>query len=544
MPPKKNFSESAVINKYKELKSLRKVADSFEVSIGPIRRILKENNIQFNNSRKYCCNQNFFKIIETQEQAYFLGFLYADGSVRDTKNRAEIKLKLHYRDKYIIENFNKVIEGNYPIKSEKNTNCYKIDIGSRTMARDLIKKGCVPRKSLVLKFPGINEELLNHFIRGYFDGNGCISINKHGYPVVNFVGSKPFITILKKKLICLCGLPDTQVRPSGKAYELAYHGIPQLLRIRNFLYKDAKESLYLYRKREKFDLLDKSKPFLNKIFNGDCLDILSFMPSNFVDLVVTSPPYNTNMAYDSYKDKKTYRSYLYWLRKIFQQIYRCLKPGGRCVIVIGDQKNGRIATHTDVIDFMINKLKYLLMSTIVWNKENVSNRASWGSFASPKEPSFPTPFEYVLVFAKKSRKILGKGETDITKEEFIKWAYALWTFERIDYKDSSRTINNKIHPAAFPEHLVERCIKMFSWKGAVILDPFLGSGTTAVVAKKLEREYIGIELSSFYCKMAERRVKNTIISYKFDFSDTEKNTEKKIKKNKLKSYKLFEDGAI
>jgi site-specific DNA-methyltransferase (adenine-specific) len=145
------------------------------------------------------------------------------------------------------------------------------------------------------------------------------------------------------------------------------------------------------------------------------------------------------------------------------------------------------------------------MTTIIWNKENSTARMSWGSFKSPSSPSFPTPFEYILIFAKDTYALQTKGHTDLTNEEFIEWSSALWTFP------PETRISKKTHPAPFPEELPRRCIKMLSWKGAVVLDPFLGTGTTARVCKKLERNFIGIELNPRYCDLARKRTSNVII---------------------------------
>jgi site-specific DNA-methyltransferase (adenine-specific) len=146
------------------------------------------------------------------------------------------------------------------------------------------------------------------------------------------------------------------------------------------------------------------------------------------------------------------------------------------------------------------------MSTIVWNKRNSTSRTAWGSWRSPSNPSFPTPFEYILVFAKDTYALQTKGETDLTSEEFVEWSSAMWTFP------PETRISKKVHPAPFPEELPRRCIKMLSWKGAIVLDPFLGTGTTARVCKKLERNFIGIELSPAYCKIAEKRINNVVIA--------------------------------
>jgi len=244
-------------------------------------------------------------------------------------------------------------------------------------------------------------------------------------------------------------------------------------------------------------------PYLNKFFCGDCLKIIPDFPDGSIDLCITSPPYNTDLpGYDLYDDKKGHQEYIGWLKNIFQGIYYKLKSGGRVCINIGDGCNGKIHTHVDIINFMC-EIGYLHMSTIIWDKENTSSRTAWGSFKSPQNPSFPTSFEYILIFAKDSYGLQEKGKTDLTKNEFIKWSLALWKFAKQDYKRSTRLITSKTHPAPFPEQLPIRLIKMLSWKKAVVLDPFMGSGSTARACKKLGRSYIGIDISEKYCKFAE-----------------------------------------
>lgn len=246
---------------------------------------------------------------------------------------------------------------------------------------------------------------------------------------------------------------------------------------------------------------------LNNIYNMDCLNGLRKMDDNTIDLVVTSPPYNVDLGnnkynknpYNLYNDNKEHQEYISWLKEIFSLVYLKLKSGGRVCINIGDGKNGAVPTHSDVIQMMC-EIGYIPMSVIIWNKNTVSGRTAWGSFKSPSCPSFPTPFEYILVFAKDSRKLKYKGETDLTKEEFIDWSLALWTF-------APETRQKKIgHPAMFPEELPKRLIKMFSWKGALVVDPFNGAGTTCKVAKELGRQYIGFEISKDYCDIATERI--------------------------------------
>lgn len=255
---------------------------------------------------------------------------------------------------------------------------------------------------------------------------------------------------------------------------------------------------------------EKFWQMINKIHNIDCTEGIPMLKDNSIDLIVTSPPYNVDLGnnkynknpYDLYSDNKGHAKYLSWLRNIFLLVYDKLKPGGRVCINIGDGKNGAIPTHSDIIQFMCGDLKYIPMTIIVWDKGQTSNRTAWGSWLSPSCPSFPRGFEYILVFAKKNKKLQCKGETDLAKEEFIEWSNGLWKF-------APETKQKQFgHPAMFPEELAKRCIKMFSWLGAVVLDPFCGAGTTCKVARDLGREYVGFEISEEYCQIAEERLKD------------------------------------
>jgi site-specific DNA-methyltransferase (adenine-specific) len=135
----------------------------------------------------------------------------------------------------------------------------------------------------------------------------------------------------------------------------------------------------------------------------------------------------------------------------------------------------------------------------VWNKQQTSNRAAWGTYCSPLSPSFPSPFEYILIFAKETKSLQGRGETDLTAEEFKEWAYGIWTFP-------PETRQKKFgHPAMFPYELPKRAIKMLSWVGATVLDPFNGAGTTTLAASNLGRDAIGFDISADYCKTAINR---------------------------------------
>ncbi len=246
---------------------------------------------------------------------------------------------------------------------------------------------------------------------------------------------------------------------------------------------------------------------LNKIYNEDCMITLDRMDDNFIDLTVTSPPYNVDLgnnkynkiaAYDIYRDNKSHNDYMAWLKIIFSKIYQKTVSGGRCVINIGSGKNGKIPTVANIITTMAD-IGWLPLTTIVWDKKTTSNRAAWGSWNSPSSPSFPTPFEFILIFAKDSMKLLKSGVSDLHKEEFTKWAYAKWEFGT-----EKRTKIN--HPSPFPIELPTRCIKMLSWVDSIIYDPFSGSGTTAIACIKNKRNFIGSEISAEYCTISQQRI--------------------------------------
>jgi site-specific DNA-methyltransferase (adenine-specific) len=248
-----------------------------------------------------------------------------------------------------------------------------------------------------------------------------------------------------------------------------------------------------------------------KLYNGKSENVIPKLDDDSIDLVITSPPYNVDLGnnkfnespYDLYKDNKSHADYIVWLKDLFEKLYPKLKSGGRVCINIGDGQNGRVPTHSDIIHFMTHELNYLPMANIIWNKSQIGNRFAWGSFASPSAPSFPKPFEYIMVFAKEHMKLQSKGETDIDPEEFKKWAFSVWNM-------TAETKMKKIgHPAMFPVELPYRLIKMLSWTNATVLDIFNGAGTTGVACEKLGSKYIGIEMSKKYCDLTAKRIKET-----------------------------------
>lgn len=248
----------------------------------------------------------------------------------------------------------------------------------------------------------------------------------------------------------------------------------------------------------------------NNIYQKDCISGMNELGLETINLIVTSPPYNLyqtsvkkKIEYNTYDDSIDFKNYLMFMNSVLFNAYDVLTKDGRMVINIGDKQNGSIPTHY-YLTKMALEIGFKPYTTIIWNKSQVNSRTAWGSWMSPSCPSFPTPFEYILVFYKESKKLLRKGETDLTREEFINWSLSLWSFP------PETRMKKMGHPAMFPEELPRRCIKLFSYKGDVVLDPFAGLGTTCKVAHDLGRRYIGFDLDPLYVEKANSRIKNPL----------------------------------
>lgn len=242
---------------------------------------------------------------------------------------------------------------------------------------------------------------------------------------------------------------------------------------------------------------------MNQIICSDALSALKQIKSGSVDLVLTSPPYNFDMNYDTHNDKSDSSNYLVELVKIFDECIRVLKSGGRLIINIQPNYKEYYPSHHTITSAMIER-NMIWRGEIIWLKNNLKKLTAWGSWKSPSCPYLSYPFEFIEVFSKDSLKHDGDKENiDITKEEFIEYVNGHWSI-------APETRMKKFdHPAMFPEELAKRCIKLFSYKNDVVLDPFNGAGTTTYVANLLGRKYIGIDISEKYCSIAEERILST-----------------------------------
>ena len=235
------------------------------------------------------------------------------------------------------------------------------------------------------------------------------------------------------------------------------------------------------------------------IFNDDLLTT-SAIADKSIDLIVTSPPYNVGIQYKSNKDDLTYEEYLDFSQEWMARCFSWLKDDGRfCLNILLDKnKSGQQSVGADLTR-KAQDIGFQYHSTIIWHKRNISRRTAWGSWMSAAAPCVIAPVELIVVLYKDSwKKTSGSCVSDISRDEFMDWTNGLWAFGG----ESKKRIG---HPAPFPVELPMRCIKMFSFVGDTVLDPFMGSGTTLVAAVMNNRIGVGIDIDAEYCELARRR---------------------------------------
>ncbi len=257
---------------------------------------------------------------------------------------------------------------------------------------------------------------------------------------------------------------------------------------------------------------------------------MSQIPDDTVQLAVTSPPYNLGIEYDNHDDSLAYENYLEWMRKIWIETKRVLVSGGRFALNIAPTsiKNFRPIHH----DFS-NQLRAIGMTMrteIIWYKQTMKRRTAWGSWISPSNPHIVPSWEYVLVFCKDAWTLEGnKKDIDITNDEFMRFSDGFWYIP----PESQR----RGHPTPFPEMLIYRLVKFYTYKGNVVLDMFGGTGTVAVVAQKTGRHFIHIDISQKYCQVAEQRLKTTRMLQELPMSVSRTGKKSKVSKEDLLKYK-------
>lgn len=237
-----------------------------------------------------------------------------------------------------------------------------------------------------------------------------------------------------------------------------------------------------------------------QIYNSDVLGFKE-LPDGSVNLTVTSPPYNVDKKYGAHDDASEYDKYLEFSEAYLRVLYRLSADGGRLCLNVPLDKNkgGQQSVGADVTT-IAKKVGWRYHSTIIWNEGNISRRTAWGSWLNASAPYVIAPVELVIVLYKGEWKREAKGRSSgVTKDEFMAWTNGMWTFNG----ESAKRVG---HPAPYPIELPRRCIKLFSFEEDLVLDPFLGSGSTLVACVETRRRGVGIELEQKYCELARTRV--------------------------------------
>jgi DNA modification methylase len=259
-------------------------------------------------------------------------------------------------------------------------------------------------------------------------------------------------------------------------------------------------------KEESYEYIENTIPsqYLDQIFCKTC-EKMEELPDNSVHLMVTSPPYNVGKEYD---ENLTLNEYREFLKSVWTEVKRVLVPGGRaCINIANLGRKPYIPLHAFLIEDMLD-LGFLMRGEIIWNKASSgSPSTAWGTWLSAKNPILRDIHEYILVFSKSSfaRDRIENKKSTISKEEFLEFTKSVWTF-------SAEPATKLGHPAPFPVELPYRLIQLYTFEEEVILDPFMGSGQTAIAAIKTHRHYIGYETNQEYIELAQRRIKDFILN--------------------------------
>ena len=264
--------------------------------------------------------------------------------------------------------------------------------------------------------------------------------------------------------------------------------------------------LYKEIKNNNSDIIVNEFPneLLNTIIASSC-ENMKDIPNNSLHLMITSPPYNVSKEYD---DDLSLNEYLNLLKNCFTETYRVLVDGGRACINIANIGRKPYIPLSDYVSKIMIEIGFNMRGEIIWNKSaGAGISTAWGSFQSASNPILRDVHEYILIFSKGNyKRERDKGEKElrkdnITKEEFIEWTKSVWIMNT----ESAKRIG---HPAPFPEELPNRLIKLFSFTNDIVIDPFMGSGTTAIAAIKNKRNFVGYEINQEYINLANNRILN------------------------------------
>jgi len=280
--------------------------------------------------------------------------------------------------------------------------------------------------------------------------------------------------------------------------------------------------------------------FVNKVFFKNSQN-MSEIPNNSINLIITSPPYFNIKDYskDGYQQKthskkkikqigdiNDYSKFILELLKVWRECERVLKPNGKLIINVPllPMKKSEYNTHynrhifnlnSDIEQSILNQknTKIFLYDIYIWNRTNSTKKLMFGSYPYPRNFYAQNTCEYISVYVKDGKPENNipkeiKEKSKLTKEEWIEYTKQIWD---IPIPNKNDLAFGK-HSAIMPEEIVKRCVKMFSFVGDIVLDPFAGSGTTLKVAKELNRNYVGYELMESYKDIIYKKTNNILFN--------------------------------
>ena len=298
-------------------------------------------------------------------------------------------------------------------------------------------------------------------------------------------------------------MPEKEQYPSKKRTQSSSFGVSN---------REGHDSSKYYNSRLYENVPKESDVGLPQVFPQNlknqliCQDArnMSQIPSNSVHHMITSPPYNVSKEYD---ENLSLQEYLSLLREVFSEVYRVLVPGGRAVINIANVGRKPYIPLATYVNTIMLEIGFLMRGEVIWDKSaSAGSSTAWGSFQSASNPCLRDVHEYILIFSKGSfslsrteeEKSEGRINT-IEKQEFIDLTKSIWRFPTA----SAKRIG---HPAPFPIELPRRSIEFYTYAGDVVLDPFIGAGSTALAAQNTGRFYVGFDISQDYIDLANNRI--------------------------------------
>jgi DNA modification methylase len=271
---------------------------------------------------------------------------------------------------------------------------------------------------------------------------------------------------------------------------------------------------------------------VNKVYFADSRSMKN-VPSESVQLIVTSPPYFNIKDYslDGYQVNKNsdaevgqigdigeYKRYIAEMLKVWKECFRVLKPNGKLIIntplmpMLKKDLNTHYNRHifdinSDIENSILSKTKFFLVDLYIWNRTNPTKKLMFGSYPFPRNFYAQNTIEFITVYVKDGKPDQNickedKEASKLTQQEWVEYTKQIWNIPIPNKKDKAFGV----HSALMPEEIVRRCVKLFSYKNEIVLDPFTGSGTTLKVAKELGRKYIGYEISKSYKDIIETKL--------------------------------------